>query len=169
MYFVSFAVINWIDVFIRREYQEIIINSLNYCIEEKGMLVYCWCLMPSHIHLIFRAKNENPSDLLRDFKTYTSKQIQKAIRENNQESRREWILWMMERAGRKNSNVKFSQFWQHHNKPIELWSNKVIDQKVDYIHENPVSAGFVEIAKEWRLSSAIDFTGRKGLVDVEEL
>jgi putative transposase len=109
----------------------------------KGMEIYSWCIMPSHVHLVFRAKEANPSELLKNFKTYTSKALQKMIEEHPQESRKEWILWMMKRAGLKNSNVKNMQFWQQHNKPIELWSPEVIDQKVDYIHRNPVVAGFV--------------------------
>jgi len=99
--------------------------------------------MPSHVHLIFRAKNKNPGDILRDFKTFTSKQLQGQIEANNQESRKDWLLWMMERAGKTNSSVKSRQFWQQHNKPIELWSGEVIDQKLDYIHQNPVVSGFV--------------------------
>ncbi|MEZ5084268.1 MAG: hypothetical protein R2750_12610 [Bacteroidales bacterium] len=66
-----------------------------------------------------------------------------AIAENPAESRREWILKMMGEAASERSNVKHYQFWQQHNKPIELWSNSVIDQKLDYLHNNPVEAGFV--------------------------
>ena len=123
--------------------------------------------MTSHIHLIFRAKDENPGDILRDFKTYTSKKLQKQVQENNKESRKEWVLWMMERAGKSNSNVSNRQFWQQHNKPIELWSPEVIDQKVDYIHKNPVEAGFVSEPEHWKYSSAIDYAGGKGMLEID--
>ncbi len=83
-----------------------------------------------------------------------------------QESRKEWILWMMKRAGIKNSNVKEYQFWQQHNNPIELWNNNVIDQKIDYDHNNPVEVGFVEEPHYWKYSSAIDYCGTKGEVDI---
>ncbi|MCC6372304.1 MAG: transposase [Bacteroidia bacterium] len=169
LYFISFAVINWIDVFIRLEYQNIFIESLKYCQKEKGLELYCWCLMPSHAHLIFRAKNNNPTDVLRDFKTFTSKAIQMAILENPKESRREWMLSMMETAGAKNSNVEKRQFWQQNNHPIELWSAEIIEQKVNYIHKNPVVAGFVNEPWEWKLSSAANFAGQLGLIDIEEL
>ena len=131
------------------------------------MEIYAWCIMPSHIHLIFRAKENNPGDLLRDLKTFTSKKIQQLIVENPQESRKEWMLWMMNRAGTKNSNVKYSQFWQQHNKPIELWSPEVIDQKVNYIHQNPVEAGFVTEPYHWKYSSALDYSGSKGVLDID--
>ena len=72
-YFISVSVVYWIDVFTREMYFNEIINSLNYCRENKGMEIYAYCIMPSHIHLIFRAKYNNPSDVIRDFKTFTSK------------------------------------------------------------------------------------------------
>jgi len=167
LYFISFATVYWIDVFVRDEYFYSIIESLKYCRREKEMEIYAYCIMPSHVHLIFRAKNSNPSDLLRDFKTFTSKKSQKLIEANNQESRRGWMLWLMERAGAANSNVKKRQFWQQHNKPIELWSPEVIDQKVTYIHNNPVESGFVLEAEYWKYSSAIDYSGGRGLLEID--
>ena len=73
----------------------------------------------------------------------------------------------MERAGLKNSNVKKRQFWQQHNQPVELWSAAVIDLKVNYIHENPVVSGFVMEAHHWKYSSAIDYSGGKGVLDID--
>jgi len=169
MYFISFAVINWIDVFIRQQYFELICDSLEYCIKNKGMVVYAYCIMPSHIHMIFSDNNANPSKLLGEFKTFTSKNMRKEIENNIYESRREWILLMMKKAGTKNSNVKNYQFWQQNNQPMELWSNKLIDQKVDYIHNNPIKAGFVEEAEHWKYSSAIDYSGGKGRIKIEVL
>ena len=169
IYFISFAVINWIDIFIRQQYFELVCDSLEYCIKNKGMVVYAYCIMPSHIHMIFSDNNANPSKLLGEFKTFTSKNIRKEIENNIYESRREWILMMMKNAGIKNSNVKNYQFWQQNNQPMELWSNKFIYQKVDYIHNNPIAAGFVEEAEHWKYSSAIDYSGGKGRVNIEIL
>lgn len=142
-YFISFATVYWLDVFTRQIYFNVLEESIDYCRAEKGMEVFAYCFMPSHVHLIFRSGNEDPSGLIRDFKGFTAKKLIKTIEENPQESRKEWLLWMMERAGKKKSNVKQRQFWQQHNKPIELWSEKVIQQKIDYIHNNPVESGFV--------------------------
>lgn len=164
MYFVSFAVVFWMDVFVREEYMSIIVDSLNYCSKEKGLELFGYCLMPSNIHMVFRDKNNEPSKLLKEFKTYTSKAIRKSIEANSQESKKEWMLWMMKRAAEKKSNVSNYQFWQHHNKPIELWSNAVIDQKMDYMHDNPVVSGFVSKPEDWKYSSAGDYAGIKGQV-----
>lgn len=153
----SSATVNWIDVFTRIEYFDLIIASLDYCRKNKGMEIYGYCIMPSHIHLIFRSSNADPSGLIRDFKGFTSRKIMKAIVENEQESRKEWMLWMFERAGKKNSNVKQRQFWQQNNKPIEIWSLKVFEQKLNYVHYNPVQTGFVTDPIDWKYSSARNY------------
>ncbi|KIQ22511.1 transposase [Flavobacterium sp. MEB061] len=157
-YFISFATVNWIDVFTREEYFWTVIESLDFCRKNKAMEIYGYCIMPSHIHLIFRSGNGDPSGLMRDFKGFTSKKLIQAIIENPQESRKEWMLWMMERAGKKNSNVKNRQFWQQDNHPIEIWSLKVFEQKLDYIHQNPVKSGFVTDAVDWKYSSARNYS-----------
>ena len=169
LYFVSFATVYWIDVFVHPVYSDIVVDSLKFCKSNLGMEVYCWCIMPSHIHLIFRAKQNNPDAILGRFKEHTSKTIVKEIQANIQESRKEWLLWMFKRAGFKSSNVKNFQFWQHHNQPIELWSPEIIDQKAEYTHNNPVVAGFVDEAWHWKYSSAVDYSGGKGLIEVDYL
>ena len=165
VYFVSFATVYWLDIFTRQAYLTILEQAVEHCRKEKGMEVFAYCFMPSHVHFVFRSDNEDPSGLLRDFKGFTAKKIIKAIEENPQESRKEWLLWMMERAGKKKSNISKRQFWQQHNKPIELWSGKVIKQKIDYIHNNPVEEGIVFRPEDYKYSSAADYAGEKGLLD----
>lgn len=169
LYFVSFATVNWIDVFTRSAYSDIVVDSLIYCKKNLGLTLYCWCIMPNHVHLIFSANENNPDVLLGRIKEHTSKQIIKAITDNIQESRREWLLWMFKRAGAKSSNVTNYQFWQHQNKPIQLWSAEVIQQKADYLHNNPVEAGYVTESWHWKYSSAVDYTYGKGLIDLDFL
>ena len=105
---------------------------------------------------------------MRDLKKHTSRAIIKAIAENPQESRKAWMLWLFERAGKKNANNTKYQFWQQHNQPIELTTVAfAIDASIDYIHNNPVKAGFVNRSEDYPYSSALDFAGEKGLVDIE--
>ena len=157
-YFISFATVYWIDVFTRDVYFQNIVESLDYCRKNKGMEIYGYCIMPSHIHLIFRSENGDPSGIIRDFKGFTSRKMLKTIEENQQESRKKWMLWMFERAGKKNSNVKNRQFWQQNNKPIEIWSLKVFEQKLNYIHNNPLETGFVSNPVDWKYSSARNYS-----------
>ncbi len=168
-YFVSFATVYWLDVFVRQEYLHILATGVDYCRREKGMELYAYCFMPSHIHFIFRDTNENQVALLRDFKKYTAKKIISAIGENPQESRKEWLLWMFERAGKKKGNISKYQFWQHHNKPIELWSTSIIKQKLDYVHNNPVESGFVTEPTEWKYRSARNFAGDHTILEIDEI
>ncbi|MCG6186648.1 REP-associated tyrosine transposase [Maribellus maritimus] len=166
VYFVSFAVIDWLDVFTRNEYKNIIIDSLQYCQQKKGMEIFAWCIMTNHVHLVFRSTgDQKPELLLGDFKRFTSKAIVKAIMENPKESRNDFLLEQFLKAGNKSSNVNKYQFWRHDNKPIELWSNKVIDEKISYIHQNPVEEGFVFRAEDYMYSSAADYAGEKGILE----
>ena len=166
-YFVTFSVVNWIDVFTRRLYKDILVDSLNYCMANKGLELYAWVIMSNHVHLIIATNNSPMQDILRDIKRHTSKQLLKTIDENIQDSRREWMLWFFERAGRKNPNNEHYQFWQQGNHPIELWSNAVIDQKLDYIHNNPVTAGWVDEPEHYLYSSARDYAGIKGILNIQ--
>lgn len=166
LYFVSFAVVEWLDVFTRNQYKDILLDSLEYCQTNKGMEVIAWCIMTNHVHIVFRCVgSEKPQEVLGDFKRYTSKEIVKAIQENTQESRKEFLLEKFKIAAQKASNVTHYQFWRHDNRPIELWSNKVIQEKVNYIHNNPVAAGLVFKPEDYMYSSAIDYSGGKGLLD----
>ena len=166
VYFISFAVVEWLDVFTRNEYKTIIIDSLRYCQKEKGMEVFAWCLMTNHIHLIFRSTSkQKPELLIGDFKQFTSKAIVKAIISNPKESRKEHLLEQFLKTGRNSSNVNKYQFWRHDNHPIELWSNKVIDEKINYIHNNPVEEGLVFRAEDYLYRSAADYAGGKGILD----
>lgn len=165
VYFTSFAVVDWLDVFTRNEYKDIFIDSLHYCQKEKGMEIFAWCIMTNHVHLIFRVTSDfKPQNVLGDLKKFTSKAIVKAIEENQTDSRKEMFLDKFKEAALKSSNVNKYQFWQHNNKPIELWSPKVSHEKITYIHNNPVKAGLVYHPEDYIYSSARDYSGEKGLV-----
>lgn len=91
IHFITFAVVEWVDVFTRKDYRDIVLDSIRHCQEQKGLLLHCWCIMSNHLHLIVSARNENLSDILRDFKKFTSKQLIAAIENNKKESRKECL------------------------------------------------------------------------------
>lgn len=154
LYFVTFTTVGWLDIFTRRVYQDILINSLIYCQQDKGLQLYCYCVMPSHVHIIAKRKEGILNDLIRDMKAFTSKKLMDAIEENMLESRREWLIKEFKYYGKISPHKQYRQFWQHNNHAFELYSNRIIDQKINYIHNNPVEAGFVDEPHLWRLSSA---------------
>ncbi len=110
LYFVTLTVVNWIDAFIRDDNRNIFYESIKYCQENKGLEVYGYCIMTSHIHMIIGIENGNLSDVIRDLKSFTSRQIRKNLEASASESRREWMLWMFGRAGKKNErNIDYQR------------------------------------------------------------
>lgn len=166
LYFISFSVVYWLDIFIRNEYREILLDSIRYNQENKGLEVYSWCIMTSHVHMIIGSHGQKMETIMQGMKSVTSRDLKQAIVNNEKESRREWLIEMMEYAGKQNNyNGKF-QLWQEGNHPIELSNNKIMDQKLDYIHNNPVKAGFVSLPEDYLYSSARDYAGEKGLLEI---
>jgi REP element-mobilizing transposase RayT len=104
-YFITCTVNQWVDVFTRNEYKEILLDSLRHCQKEKGLNIYAWVLMSNHIHLIVSSRQGNLSDIIRDFKKFTSTKIVEAIGANTKESRKRWLLWLL---SQKDKTV----FWQ---------------------------------------------------------
>jgi putative transposase len=153
-YFVTLTVVGWIDVFTRKEYADEIIKNLKFCQQKKDLEIFEYVIMPSHIHLICRRNQGLLSELLRDFKSYTAKQILQLIRDNPQESRKEWLMYMFQFFANRHAQNSDNMFWQKTNHPIELYSNKVIQQKIDYIQQNPVAAGIVTERYYYLYSSA---------------
>lgn len=162
VYFVTFTVHQWIDVFTRNEYREIIIESLKYCQQNKGLLIFSWVLMSNHLHMIIGTKQNNLSDIIRDFKKYTSHQIYMCIQENKYESRKRWMLWLL----KKDDQIIF---WQEGYHAEEIFSEEFYLVKEKYIHMNPVRARVVEKEEEYLYSSCADRYGvRKGLIELAE-
>ncbi len=154
LYFVTLTIVNWIDIFTRREYSDYIINNLAFCQKSKNLEIYEYVLMTNHLHMICRGDDKPLSDILRDFKTFTSKELFKLIKNNPNESRRKWMIPLFEKAGKKNELNKNHQIWKNNNWPTLLFNNEIIDQKTNYIHMNPVKAGFVQEPHEYYYSSA---------------
>ena len=170
IYHVTFTVVNWIDVFIRNVYKEILIDSWKHCIEKKGLETYAWCIMTSHVHLMIGSNKNKLADIVRDTKRHTSEKLKEAIQNNKSESRREWMLWMMQRAAKKNSHDTNFQFWIQDSHPIILDTIDIVWQRLDYIHNNPVEAGFVDKAEDHLYSSARDyFYDREGKVPIKRI
>jgi len=165
IYFLTCTVTDWVDVFTRPRYKHIITDSLSFCQERKGLNLYAWCLMSNHLHMIASAdEDKHLSDILRDFKKYTSKEIVKAILENP-ESRRDWMIDRFQFKAKFMKNVDY-KFWQEGNEPKEIYSEEFLLQKIEYIHNNPVIAEIVDNPIDYKYSSACNYAGEKGLVDV---
>lgn len=166
-YFLTMTVVDWIDVFTRKEHAYVICDALNHCIAHKGLIVHAWVIMSNHVHLIARgAAGHDISAILRDFKKFTSKAIVHQI-QDEPESRREWMLRHFAYRASQINRVSGFKFWEDGNHAILLDTSERWDQRFNYLHMNPVAAGLVAEPDHYLFSSAGDYAGRKGMVHVE--
>jgi REP element-mobilizing transposase RayT len=165
-YFVTLTTVGWIDVFTRKELKLLLVDSLRYCQKNKGLDIYGWCLMPGHLHMICGSGNEQSlSDILRDFKKFTSMAIVKAIREMG-ESRREWLLKLFQEFCMHLKREQQFKVWQDGNKAKEIYSNEFFFEKLQYIHNNPVEDMIVQNPEDYLFSSARNYADLDYLLEV---
>ena len=167
-HFVTATVVDWLDVFSRKNYRDCIIECFDCCIKNKGMVLYGYVVMSNHIHMIIQSNDGKLSDLLRDFKKFTAKTILEKI-QNEPESRREWMLERFKLATETHSRNKNYQFWQYGNHAEEIFTEHFLWSKLDYIHMNPVRAGIVTRIDDYIYSSASNYINGVGLNRVELL
>lgn len=168
-YFVTATVVDWIDVFTRNNYKNILLDSIRHCQQHQGLQVHAWILMPNHLHMIYSvADGKYPAMVLKNIKSFTALKIIDAVINNPKESRKGWMLDLFEKNGKATkSNFRF-QLWQHENHPVLLDTNEMLEQRMNYLHDNPVRAGFVTSPEHWLYSSAIDYftENEKGLLEL---
>ena len=167
LHFLTLQVVGWVDLFTRKEYRDLMLESLTYCRQHKGMELFAYVIMSNHVHLLARSKTGNLSDTIRDMKKFTAKRILTEALSNNRESRKDWMKVVFEYHAKYNKRVGEIQFWTHENHAVELTSNVMIDSRFNYIHENPVRAGWVEKAEDYLYSSARNYTGIPGLIEID--
>ena len=167
-HFVTMTVVEWVDLFNRQRYKDIIVENLNFCIKNKGLIVHAYVIMSNHVHLIVRTRNgENLSSLIRDFKRYSAKVIYETLKQDQRESRKNWLLWIIESQGEMSNSNTHSKIWIHENHPIPLDRNNMFEERLNYIHLNPVRAGICFTPEDYVYSSAGAYAGVIGLVNVE--
>lgn len=168
LYFLTFQVVDWLDIFTRQVYRDIVINSFRFTIENQGFHLFAYVIMSNHVHLIANSATGKLSDTVGNIKKYTSKKIIKTIKNIN-ESRREWLLNKFELKARQHSRNKNYQVWTHENHAVSLYSNEFIAQKLEYIHQNPVHAGVVANPEDYLYSSARNYAGLDHVLEVKIL
>lgn len=167
LYFTTSTVVDWLDVFTRPIYKHILLESLEYCQANKGLDIYAWVLMTNHLHMIVDTSGpDSIGDVLRDFKKFTSKSIVKAIQEKEQESRQEWLMNRFRFRAANDKKVANYKFWQEDNHVETIYSYDFFKQKLNYIHQNPVRQEIVEKAEDYLYSSARNYAGMDGLLNV---
>jgi len=163
VYFLTCVIVNKLDIFTYKEFFDIVVESLAYCIKEKGLKLHGFVIMPNHLHLI--ASHDNAlSDVIRDFKRFTARQIIEQLNKFN----RQYILNLLKFAG-KSKNKQNHQVWIHRNYPESVQNIEFFLQKLNYIHNNPVKRGFVSLPEDWIYSSAKCYvSGEDGVLEIEK-
>jgi REP element-mobilizing transposase RayT len=157
VYFTTSTIVEWIPIFTNENTFQIITNSLNYCINENMLKIYSFVIMPNHLHLIVSAKDLSES--MKSFKRHTAKKVLEYLKK----SKHDWILNQMHFFKKRNKLESEYQVWQEGFHPQLISSNKMLEQKTNYNHQNPVRKGFVNEAEYWKYSSASnkDFEGNE--------
>ena len=170
LYFITSTVVDWVDVFTRPAYKHIVLESLRYCQTNKGLVIHAWVLMSNHLHMIASTDSNIPiGDIMRDFKKFTSKKIIEAIEQNAQESRSEWLLDRFRFAGMNNNRITNYHFWQDGNHVEVIYSVEFLQQKIDYIHNNPVRAEIVAHPEDYLYSSVSASAGSSSSISISAL
>ncbi len=160
-YFVTFTVVAWVDVFTRIECKDIIIESLKFCQENKGLKIHAYVIMSNHLHLVLSASQNSKglSSIIHDFKLFTAKSLLKYLLKDGKESRRDWMKTVFKYHAKYNKRNATYQFWKQCNRPKALLHPRFSYRKINYIHNNPVKGGLVELPEHYVYSSAKDYAG----------
>lgn len=169
-HFLTLTIVEWIDIFSRKIYKDIFIDSLKFCIKHKGLQLHAFVIMTNHVHLIASSnKDVKLVNVIRDLKRFTAKEIYGTVKNEPEESRRNWLLWLFESQGkRSSSNVNF-KVWIHENHPIALDTNLSLERRLEYLHQNPVKAGICHTPEDYVYSSASNYAGEQGVIEVKIL
>ncbi|MFZ5447714.1 MAG: REP-associated tyrosine transposase [Thermodesulfobacteriota bacterium] len=162
-YFITCTVVNWIPIFTRKPYFDILIDSLRFCRQHKGLKIYAYVIMDNHLHLM--VAHDKLTHIIRDFKSYTAKILISRL----EQDQKTWVLNQLQYNKKPTKSKSVYQVWQEGNHPQQIISEEMLHQKIDYLHHNPVRIGVVERSEDWVYSSARDYAGVKGLIELDAL
>lgn len=164
LYFTTSSIVEWIPVFTCNDHFEIITRSLNFYRKEKRMKLYAYVIMENHLHLI--VSGGQLPEVMKSFKSFTSRELIESMKMKN----RTWMLNQFAYFKKRHKTESSYQIWQEGYHPQMIGDEKMLMQKIEYIHANPVRRGYVEKPEYWKYSSAGYFIAHKaGMVEVDEL
>jgi putative transposase len=162
-HFITCTTVEWLPVFTRPTYLDIITASLIFCRQHKGLRLHAYVVLDNHLHLIVSA--DNLSQVIQDFKRHTAKEILAAANQEN----KQWLLRQFEFYKGIYKKKSQHQVWQEGVHPQAITAEDMLKQKLDYIHYNPVRLGLVDRPEDWRYSSARNYLGQDGVLEIDLL
>lgn len=154
IYYVTLSLVGGVDVFTNGLYLKIAFDGLKFYQQNKRLEIYAYVAMSNCIHLIIKSKTEPVNIIFGRFKSYTAKEILHVIEEGVYEKRKDWILLVFRYHAKYKTNYDEFHFWDSDNQLIPLDTHEAILEKIAFIHNIPVEAGFVSQASHWVFSSA---------------
>lgn len=153
-YFITLTLVGWINLFDREDYKRIIVENLYYCQKNENLEIFSYVIMSNHIHLVCRRIDKDLNELIGRFKSFTAKEFIREINNNPKESRSYWLLNLFKHFATLSNQFREYKLWKTNNQPTLISDSKILDQKTNYIHENPVRAGIVTEPQYYKYSSA---------------
>jgi putative transposase len=159
-YFITTTTVGWLPLFANPEIAAQIINSLKYLISKGRINLIAYVIMENHVHLVASAKDI--SGEIAKFKSYTAR----CCIDYYLSTQRKSVLTLLSEHKQDHKSGRDFQFWQEGSHPQRIISDDMLQQKIDYIHQNPVKRGYVDLPEHWRYSSAKDYLGQPGLLPI---
>ncbi|MDO9266954.1 MAG: transposase [Sulfurimonas sp.] len=159
-HFVTCTILHWIPIFTRVETTNIVFDSLKYLQQTDSLKLYAYVILENHLHLVVSSDDIGKS--MRKFKAHTAKEILKLLQEKDVKT----ILEQLAFYKKAHKKETIYQLWQEGIQPKLIKDEKMMIERINYIHQNPVKRGYIDDAKYWRYSSARDYEGVDGLIDV---
>jgi putative transposase len=162
-HFITCTIVGWLPVFTRARYLDIITASLTFCRQQKGLRLHAYVILDNHLHLV--VSSDILSQVIRYFKRHTAKEILAVARQEDTQ----WLLKQFELFKGVHKGDSQHQVWQEGFHPQAITTEDMLRQKLDYIHYNPVFRGLVDRPEDWRYSSARNYFGQDGLLEIDSL
>ena len=162
-HFITCTILHWIPIFTRTETTNIVFDSLKFLQKEDNLKIYAYIILENHLHMIM--SSDDVSKTIKKFKSFTAKEILKYLQIKNVKT----ILEQLSFYKKAHKTQTTYQLWQEGFQPKLIKDEKMMVETINYIHQNPVKRGYVDVAKHWRYSSDRDYEDIKGLIDVERL
>jgi putative transposase len=147
-YFITATIVAWLPVFTTAERCNIVVESLKYCRAHKQLEIFAWVILDNHLHAVLSAP-ELPR-VLADFKRHTAQRLLEKL----EAEKCEWLLNQLRYFRASHKNESEHQVWQEGSHPQAIGDDRMMLQKMDYVHDNPVRRGLVAGREHWRYSSA---------------
>ncbi|MFK5976953.1 MAG: transposase [Sulfurovum sp.] len=160
-HFVTCTVLHWLPIFTNQTSVQIIIDCLKFLQNKDNLKIYAFVILENHLHMVIQS--DDLPKTMESFKKYTANEILKLLKEKNIQT----LLEQFKFYKKAHKKDKEYQIWQEGYQPKLIQNSAIMKNKIEYIHNNPIKRGFVDEPWHWKYSSARDYEGMQGLIDIE--